>query len=99
MAHDYREVANEIDRLIRVGYVGQDLLTRLAMKYPQLTQAEFDEAFEETRANRATQSGCGGAENCRGWRHSTTKAVAAVKEIKRRTRRLGDGRCGVPKSR
>ena len=50
MAHDYREVANEIDRLIRVGYVGQDLLTRLAMKYPQLTQAEFNEAFEETRA-------------------------------------------------
>jgi hypothetical protein len=50
MAHDYREVANEIDRLIRVGYGGQDLLTRLATKYPHLTQAEFNEAFEETKA-------------------------------------------------
>ena len=45
MAHDYRDVANEIDRLIRVGYGGQDLLTRLATKYPHLTQVEFNKTY------------------------------------------------------
>ena len=50
MAHDHREIANEIDRLLRVGYVGQDLLSRLAAKYPSLTDAELNVALEETKA-------------------------------------------------
>ncbi len=50
MAHDHREIANEIDRLLRVGYVGRDLLSRLATKYPSLTHAELNVALEETKA-------------------------------------------------
>ncbi len=64
MGHDYRKVAKEIDRLVRVGYVGQDLLTRLARTYPGLARAEFDEALQEAKAmaqdrlDTAEQKGC-----------------------------------------
>jgi hypothetical protein len=50
MANDHREIAKEIDRLLRVGYVGPDLLSRLATKYPSLTHTELNVALEETKA-------------------------------------------------
>jgi hypothetical protein len=50
MANDYREVAKEIDRLVRVGYVGRDLLARLARTYPCLARTEFNEALQEAKA-------------------------------------------------
>ncbi len=50
MSYDYREVAKEIDRLVRIGYVGQDLLSRLAIKYPRLGSADIHDALQEAKA-------------------------------------------------
>jgi len=50
MAYDCHAIAYEIDRLIRVGYTGPELLSRLASTYPDVGRADVSAALEHAKA-------------------------------------------------
>jgi len=46
------EVSRELDRLITLGHQDASLLTALRRKFPGLTQADLEAAFDRVIANR-----------------------------------------------